>query len=196
MDWVISLVAVLVSLVTVVISYLMNRENLKHASKNMMTEHMMDFKVSVWNDVISLCDKLVQLTSIEHLERSVNLVVAEKMNDEREGNEERILATLQEESEQIRSCVFHLGTKASTLDDDATELLDGLRKYGSDVVSIYENLQKFCISDHPSQEQYDLIVEAVNGFETRNLNFSHGMQKYIMELHTEMFASHAQKEEK
>lgn len=187
MDWVISLVAVLVSLVTVVISYLTNRENLKNASQNMLTEHAMKFRVSVWGDIILLCDKLVQLTGLEHFERAANLVATVKSDPSAPVAD--TLEKLQAECEQIRSTVFQLCAKASTLDDDPKELLDNLHRYGKDAVGIYERLENFCVAARPTRAEYDAIVAEINKFGERNLNFSHGMQEYIVSLESDIFGS-------
>ena len=186
MDWIISLVAVLVSLATIIISYFTNRENLKNASQNMISEHVMEFRIAVWNDIISLSDKLVLETAKEHLEKSVNLAMESKKTERGDGE---VLGVLQEECEQVRSTAFHLRTKITTIDENGGELTQKIGDYCNDVLKIYEELQSFYIAEKPRSSQFDSIVERIEEFEERNLNFSNIMQKYIVDIQSKLFSN-------
>lgn len=183
-EWIISLVAVIVSLVTIIISYLTNKENLKNASENMLSEHGIDFKVSVWNDIIDLCDKLVLVTNSEHLERFVNITVAGKSNDTKD---EDILNSLNENCEQIHSMMFRLCAKIKVLDGENTELRNKIRGYAQDVISLYKQMQAFYLKKNATKDEYNDIVRGVNEFEIRGITFSHTMQDYISELQEKLF---------
>ncbi len=184
LEWIISLVAVLVSLVTIIISYLTNKENLKNASDNILSERGIDFKISVWNDIIDLCDKLVLATNSDHLEQFVNITVAGKTNDTKD---EDILNSLNENCEQIHSMTFRLCAKIKVLDMQNTELRNKIRAYAHDVIALYKQMQDFYLKKNATKEEYNDIVRGVNEFGIRGVTFSHTMQDYISELQGKLF---------
>ena len=106
MEWIISLAAVAVSLVTIIVSYLTNRENLRSSSENIVNEHELAFRIEVWKEVIDLADALSQETGRATYERLLDISVGVKNS---EGDEERLNNALNEISaldRRIRSLVL------------------------------------------------------------------------------------------
>lgn len=192
-EWIISLAAVVTSLVTVVVSYLMNKETMKNASENMLTERGIDFRVSIWNDIVELSDKLVLETNADHLEQFVNIVVAGKSNDTKD---EEILNRLNANCEQVRSLVFLLCSKIKAVDGASDELISRIRNYAQDIISLYKQMQTFYLNKNATKDEFKIIVENVNAFEQRSLTFSHTMQDYVSTLQTKLFSTDKRKDKK
>ncbi len=184
MEWVISLVAVIVSLVTIVISYLTNRENLKHASKGMVSAHRIEFNIEVWKDIIDLSEKLLNVTNRDRYEQFVNIAVAGKTNDVKD---EVVLNDINNNCETIGSLVFNLCAKIKVLDRPNKELRDRIRNYAKDIVSAYKDLQKFYLDKYATRADYEKIAARAEEFSVRGDNFSHHMQNYISELQNILF---------
>lgn len=184
LEWIISLVAVAVSMVTIIISYLTNKENLKHASFTMTAERRLDFNVSVWNDIIDLSEKLLLATNQDHFERLMNIIVAGKSNDTKD---EDILNEINGDCEAIRSIVFNLCAKIKVIDRENKVLRDKIRVYSGDVIDIFKRFQEFYLNKRASKSEYDKIVAEAVAFGKRSEKFSHGMQDYISELQNRLF---------
>ena len=183
-EWIISLAAVLVSMVTIIISYLTNKENLKHASSNMVSERKLDFRVSVWKEIIDISDKLLLATNYDHFERLINTAVVGKNNDT---SDEVVLNVINDDCENIRSLVFNLCSRIKVLDMPNKALRDRIRKYGNDVIDIYKKLQEFYLDRNATRSAFDGIVRTAQTFADRSKTFSRTMQDYISELQNRLF---------
>ncbi|MBR6788181.1 MAG: hypothetical protein IKM44_00015 [Clostridia bacterium] len=185
MDWIISLIAVLVSMVTVIISYLSNRETLKNASSNMIVDHKIQFRMSVWQDIISLSDKLLIITNRDHFERLFNNMLVAKKNVSQ--SQEVLLNEINENCEMIRSSVFNLCAKIKIIDMPNKPLRDRIRKYADDIIAVYKEIQIFYLNEKATKEKYDEMVLSISSFGERSEVFSHTMQNYIAELQNKLF---------
>lgn len=183
-DWIISLAAVLVSMLTIVISYLSNRETLKHASLNNLSEHKMNFNESVWKDIIDLSDKLLLLTNRDHFERLANIVIAAKTQSE---GKERILNTINEECAKVRSVCFNLTFRIKTLDPTNTALIERIDRYSTDVVDTFKGLQQYYLDEGHDPEKYSKILTNADLLSTKETAFRDYMLEYVAKLQKKLF---------
>ena len=187
-DWIISLAAVLVSMVTVVIGYFTNRENLRYSRLNVLSERRLDHQLGMWKEVIEISDKLLQATDSAHIERTINSVLAFH-RDNRDG-EEVILNEINDHCETIRSLDLNLCARIKALDPGEEELQKRLERYVDDVISVYRRLQDFHLNQ--DRAEYDAIVASAAEFEQRNKIFSRTMRDYIAKLPDRLFEEKVQ----
>lgn len=185
-NWIVSLAATLVSLVTVIVSYFTNKENLKSTSRNLTSARDIDFKIKVWHEIIDQCEELVTVTNAEHLEQCANITIAGKTN---EVSDEEILSKLNSNCEHIHSLMFKLCLNIRALDNDSDTLLEEIRTYARNVIELYRNMQEFYLDSNATREQYKQIVAGVNEYTTKGVEFSHNMQDYISLLQDKLFSA-------
>lgn len=182
MEWIISLAAVFVSFATMVISYLTNRENLKNARENMLSERAIEFKVGVWNETIALCNQLVLVTNTNHLEKSVNIAISGLETD---GNAEEVLNHINESCEEIYSLTFTLSVKTQTLNENCEEFSKKITSYRDEAIALYETIEQF----YKRNLSYAEMVSAMKDFQKRADAFSKELQDYVFMLKDKIFVS-------
>lgn len=188
MEWIISLAAVAVSLVTIIVSYLTNRENLRSSSENIVSEHELAFRIEVWKEVIDLADALSQETGRATYERLLDISVGVKNS---EGDEERLNNALNEISaldRRIRSLVFGLRSKIGVLDEHNDVTTEKIRAYGGEACGMCRALRSFCLDADAGADEFDALKTRAKALVSANEDFTENMRRYISRPEESVFA--------
>lgn len=183
MDWIISLAAVLVSMLTIVISYLTNRENLRHARQNALDEHRMSFNETIWKEIIDLADALAELVNHDAYERLANSVILAKSNEE---GKDEVLNAVSEVCSRVNSKAFNLCTRIKALDRENTALIDRILRYAEDVVRIVKTLEEYFLGRgatyHQISENAATLREKEAAFRSFMLNYAAELQDGLFDM--------------
>lgn len=140
LNWIISLVAVLVSMVTVIVSYFMNKDTLNHASKDLIVDKTVSLNTEIWKDCINTCNNIILKTSGENFEKYLNIIL---LNKNANKFDESVLNKINEEIASIHSLSFYICANVSAIDTKFEQQKIQIINFTYKAIEVFKNLQEF-----------------------------------------------------
>lgn len=166
---IIALVAVCVSAITVLVSFLTNKINLSHAAKMKDKDLVYEHRHDCWYKLIDVTDKYCDLILMESIKKVYNEIAVLKSNEQEDhGIINRINGIISQIRTLSYKCeIYH---KAAISGDSG--FIAHLHQISSDAINFFETLQRLYHSDYETAvSMSEQIRELFPAYDERANNF-------------------------
>lgn len=184
MEWIISLVAVLVSMVTVIVSYFSNRDSIRSAEYIMKQSSLMGVNRELWKDFFALSSEIMLKTEPEMFTKMINDIAILKMKNEK--NDEQVNA-IGEIKASIKQLGFNITTYYHLFIPDVDNDFDrSTKEYITAALLILDDIQNFYFSEEIDDAYYGRIHERIEEFDSPKQAYLDELQRSIIKVQQEI----------
>lgn len=179
-----SIAAVLVSAITVVFTYFMNKKNLEQASLMALTTNKLELRKDSWRQFISECDNFLLIINVEHFKSLLNDIVLSKNNKISNDN---IIININKGIALFQSSLYKLKISYHLLNADNKQFDEKVEKVAKDATDFYQSLQKFYLNKDASKNEFEQLTKMCEAFKLQHNELAPYLREEIFNCEEKIF---------
>lgn len=180
MDWIVSLVAVLVSMVTVIVSYMINKATIKSNEYVMQKSNMLAIDKEMWNKFFDNCEELVQITDSEIFIKFINDIIILKNQNMQD---DKYVNSLNDIKVKVKQHAFNIVTYYDIFNSaNCDELRASTNEYVAHVVKVLDYVQAFYFGQEFNERIVSKLHNFIDEFQVIHADYEKLLQSKIVEI--------------